>query len=75
LILGELVPKALALEHTERMALGVARPINFFSRIGGLAVVFLTLSSKTVLVLLGIKSKGNKPSSPKRKSVTLWLKA
>ena len=58
LILGELVPKALALEHTERMALGVARPINFFSRIGGLAVVFLTLSSKTVLVLLGIKSKG-----------------
>lgn len=58
LILGELVPKALALEHTERMALSVARPINFFSRIGGLAVAFLTLSSKTVLTLLGIKSKG-----------------
>jgi len=58
LILGELVPKALALEHTERMALRVARPINFFSRIGGLAVAFLTLSSKTVLALLGIKSKG-----------------
>jgi len=58
LILGELVPKALALEHTERMALRVARPINFFSRIGGLAVAFLTLSSKTVLSLLGIKSKG-----------------
>jgi putative hemolysin len=58
LILGELVPKALALEHTERMALRVARPINFFSRIGGLAVAFLTLSSKAVLVLFGIKSKG-----------------
>ncbi len=58
LILGELVPKALALEHTERMALRVARPINFFSRIGGLAVAFLTLSSKAVLALLGIKSKG-----------------
>lgn len=58
LILGELVPKALALEHTERMALRVARPINFFSRTGGLAVAFLTLSSKTVLALLGIKSKG-----------------
>jgi len=58
LILGELVPKALALEHTERMALLVARPINFFSRIGGLAVAFLTLSSKAVLALLGIKSKG-----------------
>lgn len=58
LILGELVPKALALEYTERMALGVARPINFFSRIGGLAVAFLTLSSKTVLALLGVRSKG-----------------
>ncbi|MHB8709792.1 MAG: hemolysin family protein [Desulfuromonadales bacterium] len=58
LILGELVPKALALEYTERMALGVARPINFFSRTGGLAVAFLTLSSKTVLALLGVKSKG-----------------
>lgn len=58
LILGELVPKALALEHTERMALRVARPINFFSRIGGLPVAFLTLSSKAVLALLGIKSKG-----------------
>lgn len=58
LILGELVPKALALEHTERMALGVARPINFFARIGGMAVAFLTLSSRTVLALIGIRSKG-----------------
>jgi len=58
LILGELVPKALALEHTEAMALSVARPISFFARIGGLAVAFLTLSSKAVLALFGIKSKG-----------------
>jgi putative hemolysin len=58
LILGELVPKALALENTERMALRVARPISFFARIGGLAVAFLTLSSRTVLALLGVKSKG-----------------
>ncbi|TLM64264.1 MAG: HlyC/CorC family transporter [Deltaproteobacteria bacterium] len=58
LILGELVPKALALEHTERMALGVARPISFFARVGGLPVAFLTLSSKVVLALLGVKSKG-----------------
>lgn len=58
LILGELVPKALALEHTDGMALRVARPISFFSRIGGLAVAFLTLSSKAVLALLGIRSKG-----------------
>lgn len=58
LILGELVPKALALEYTERMALRVARPISFCAKIGGLAVAFLTLSSRVVLALLGVKSKG-----------------
>jgi putative hemolysin len=58
LILGELVPKALALEHSERIALGVARPIRFLSRIGGVAVSILTQSSRTVLRLLGIKATG-----------------
>ena len=58
LILGELVPKALALEHTERMALMVARPITFCARVGGLAVAVLTLSSRAVLALLGVRSQG-----------------
>lgn len=58
LILGELVPKALALEYSERIALGVARPIRFLARIGGLAVSILTLSSRTMLRLLGIKASG-----------------
>jgi putative hemolysin len=60
LILGELVPKALALEHTERIALGVARPIRFLARIGGAAVFFLTLSSRSVLALLGVHGKGKR---------------
>lgn len=58
LILGELVPKALALEYSERIALGVARPIRFLARIGGLAVSILTLSSRTMLRLVGIKASG-----------------
>jgi putative hemolysin len=58
LILGELVPKALALEYSERIALRVARPIRFLARIGGVAVSLLTLSSQTVLWLLGIKASG-----------------
>ncbi|MDH7499949.1 MAG: CNNM domain-containing protein, partial [candidate division NC10 bacterium] len=33
LVLGELVPKSLALQHSERMALWVARPIDLFSRL------------------------------------------
>jgi putative hemolysin len=60
LILGELVPKALALEHTERIALGVARPIRFLARIGGAVVFFLTLSSRSVLALLGVHGKGER---------------
>lgn len=58
LILGELVPKALALQYSEQISLGVARPIRFLARIGGLAVSILTLSSRTVLRLLGIKASG-----------------
>lgn len=58
LILGELVPKALALQYSEQIALGVARPIRFLARVGGLAVSVLTLSSRAVLRLLGIKASG-----------------
>lgn len=58
LILGELVPKALALEYSERIALGVARPIHWLARWGGAAVFVLTLSSRTVLALLGVKGRG-----------------
>jgi putative hemolysin len=60
LILGELVPKALALEHAEAIALGVARPIRFLARSGGLAVSTLTLSSRVVLRLLGVKASGER---------------
>lgn len=58
LILGELVPKALALHYADRMALLVAKPIDFLARAGALGVAFLTLSSKTVLALLGVKGEG-----------------
>lgn len=58
LILGELVPKALALEYSERIALAVARPIRLMARVGGLAVLTLTVSSQGVLALLGIRGKG-----------------
>lgn len=55
LILGELVPKALALHYADKMALLVATPIDFLARVGGVGVAFLTISSKTVLALLGVK--------------------
>ncbi len=57
LVLGELVPKALALEHSETIALAVAKPIRFLAGIAGVAVFALTISSRAVLALLGIKGK------------------
>jgi putative hemolysin len=60
LILGELVPKALALRYADRMALQVAKPINVLSKVGVVAVAFLTMSSKAVLALLGVRGEGEK---------------
>lgn len=54
LILGELVPKAIGLQYADSIALRVARPINFLSRIGAVLVSVLTISSKAVLRLLRI---------------------
>jgi len=60
LIVGELVPKALALEHPETIALAVAKPIRFLARVAGVAVFTLTVSSRAVLALLGIRGKGER---------------
>ena len=54
-ILGELVPKSLALERTERVALAVAAPMDFFMR---LSHPFLVLMNKSAnLVLRGFGSR------------------
>ena len=56
LILGELAPKTIGLQHADRMALLVAKPINAIATIAGVAVTFLTLSNRAVLMLFGIKA-------------------
>jgi putative hemolysin len=53
LVLGELVPKSLALRFPERIACLVARPIDFLSRISAFLVKTLTASSNAVLWLFG----------------------
>ena len=55
IILGELVPKSLALERAERVALAVAGPMDFFMT---LAHPFLVLMNKSAnLVLRGFGSR------------------
>jgi putative hemolysin len=58
LIFGELVPKTIGLQYADTMALRVARTIRFLSRVGSVAVSFLTMSNRAVLYLLGIKTEG-----------------
>jgi len=55
LVLGELVPKSLALRYSERIACAVARPIDFLSRATAFLVRMLMAASNAVLWLLGGK--------------------
>ncbi len=57
LIIGELVPKSIALQYADPLALRVAKPIRLLARVTAVAVSFLTLSSKAVLRLMGIKGE------------------
>lgn len=61
LILGELVPKRMALAQSEKIALKVAGSINFFAIITYPFVKFLTVSTNLVVKLLGgpVKSTGD----------------
>ncbi len=55
LVIGELVPKSIALMNPERFALVVARPLYGFSRIFSFFVSILTFSTNIILKPLGGK--------------------
>lgn len=57
LVLGELVPKTLALRYPERIACAVARPLDLFSRMFSVVVGLLTASSNVLLFLSGSGAK------------------
>jgi len=52
LVIGELVPKRLGLQHAEKISLYIAAPINFFMRLMFIPVSILTLSSRFILKIL-----------------------
>ncbi len=55
LILGELVPKRLALNHPEAIASLIARPMTALAAIGRPIVTLLSVSTDSVLRLFGVK--------------------
>ncbi len=61
LVIGELVPKSLAVRHAEPLALLVARPVDWMSRTGRFAVAILTATTGLVLRLLGQRGQTKSP--------------
>lgn len=54
LVIGELVPKQLALQNAEAITLLVARPLDLLSKVVAPLVWILNVSTKTVIRLMGI---------------------
>src|SRR5262245_41285035 len=61
LVLGELVPKRLALHNPEGIASFLAGPMRFLSRLGGPAVHLLSGSTRAVLRALHIRPSVEQP--------------
>jgi CBS domain containing-hemolysin-like protein len=57
-LLGELVPKSLALQRAERIALAVAGPVDVFIRMTRPAVKLMNFSAALVLRLFGAPLRG-----------------
>ncbi|MFZ0793881.1 MAG: hemolysin family protein [Candidatus Korobacteraceae bacterium] len=54
-IMGEVVPKSIALQRTERVALAVAGPMDFFITVAGPFLRFMTASTGAVLKTFGMR--------------------
>jgi putative hemolysin len=61
LILGELVPKNIALSNAEGIASALAPPMRWLSRLGSPAVRFLTFSTRVVMRVLPVRPSSEAP--------------
>src|SRR5688572_27620975 len=60
LVLGELVPKALALRFTDTAAVLVAGPLDLLARVSRGVVAVLTASTRAILFLFGVRHIGHR---------------
>lgn len=61
LIIGELVPKRLALNNPERIAATLIKPMRFLAKTASPAVSFLSHSTNAVLRVIGVKPSTEPP--------------
>ena len=57
LVIGELFPKYIAILHSEKVALRVAGPVNFISKIIAIIITPLSISTKALFKLFGGKEE------------------
>ncbi len=61
LVIGELVPKRLALRNPEGISSTIAKPMMFVSKVFHPLVIFLSFSTESILRLLGVKENAEPP--------------
>lgn len=61
LVIGELVPKSLALNNPEKISAAIAKPMGALSALASPVVWILSISTKAVLRLTGIKQTADSP--------------
>jgi putative hemolysin len=71
LVIGELVPKRLALQNPERIATLVAQPMTALSRVVSPFVNFLGSSSELILRLLGVRHAEDTPITEEEIAILL----
>ena len=72
LVIGELVPKGIALRHAESIAASMSRPMALLSRLAGPVVTLLEASTRVLVRLLGGAAAG--PSGPTREEVEVLVR-
>ena len=71
IVVGELVPKRIALNAPERIAAKVVHPIRFVSRVFMPVVNLITLLSDLLIRLLGLRRKAEPPVSEEEISILM----
>ncbi len=61
LVIGELIPKTLALANAEAISVRIAKPMNLLSKVASPLVWVLSVSTKGVLRLFGIRDTAEQP--------------
>jgi CBS domain containing-hemolysin-like protein len=63
IVLGELAPKTLALERTERIALAVAWPMRLFHKLFSWPIILLDYAGRGVIRMLGLRTSNDHSSA------------